>query len=647
MTTQPQAPWRTLPEHRNLEQLKKQAKDLLRDYLANEPTAVAEVGKVERSPKADFVLADAQRVLARAYGFASWTKLKEKVEGIHVGEFCAAAGRGDIARLKELLARNPQLIQMEMSGADERTALHHAVLNRRPEAVRFLMSAGADARKGVYPSREATTPLIIARDRGFDEIAKIVEEAEQHRREDASCPNTTVSPEQDRLNAAIPAGKTDEVIAQLSADPSLIKACDREGASPLHLAAEAGDGKLVEWLLARRANVTRTDLAGRTPLDRAVYGVQPSRDGSLERFRHIAALLRAAGAALSLPAAIALGDAERVLQFHHEEPNLFRPSGTFMPGPLGVAVRHQQYTMMRLLLDLGVDPNERRRVDGLEEEEYSSGDPLWHAVQGGDLEAATLLLDCGADPNANLYASGTPTTTAFGMRNQPMQDLMLTRGGRLMSTSVGLYRRTDHARRLLEGQDLNTIVTDLSGGPTLVEQLLWGGACGGDPEIVRLALERIDWPPDDPRWFNMAVQPLRIWNHGPGFWANNQWPRTYVECFRLILARMDPNVKGRRGQTLLHRVASDGSTWGKEVISAQERTEFATLLLDAGARFDAREELLASTPLAWAARWGRLQLVDLYLARGCPPTEPDAESWATPLAWAKRYGHQAIISRLE
>ena len=39
------------------------------------------------------------------------------------------------------------------------------------------------------------------------------------------------------------------------------------------------------------------------------------------------------------------------------------------------------------------------------------------------------------------------------------------------------------------------------GGETVAEQLLWGAACGGDPEILRMALERVDWPRDDPRWF--------------------------------------------------------------------------------------------------------------------------------------------------
>ena len=67
-----------LPERPNLDQLKKQAKDLLNGILAQSADAIARVPKEEL---AGFALADAQRIIAREYGFASWTKLKDRVEG--------------------------------------------------------------------------------------------------------------------------------------------------------------------------------------------------------------------------------------------------------------------------------------------------------------------------------------------------------------------------------------------------------------------------------------------------------------------------------------------------------------------------------------------------------------------------------------
>jgi ankyrin repeat protein len=80
--------------------------------------------------------------------------------------------------------------------------------------------------------------------------------------------------------------------------------------------------------------------------------------------------------------------------------------------------------------------------------------------------------------------------------------------------------------------------------------------------------------------------------------------------------------------------------------TSDERLAFAAILLDAGARFDVRDTILASTPLAWAARWSCAELVELFLARGASAAEPGAAPWATPLAWAMRYKHDNIAATL-
>jgi hypothetical protein len=68
-----------LPENPSLEQLHKQAKELLAQYRDNDPAAIQRF----RSVKPDLItakLADAQFVLAREYGFESWAKLKHHIE---------------------------------------------------------------------------------------------------------------------------------------------------------------------------------------------------------------------------------------------------------------------------------------------------------------------------------------------------------------------------------------------------------------------------------------------------------------------------------------------------------------------------------------------------------------------------------------
>ena len=61
------------------------------------PAAVAEVQRFERQPDpAAFALSDAQRVLARAYGYESWPKLKAFVDGANVARLAEAVQAGDI-----------------------------------------------------------------------------------------------------------------------------------------------------------------------------------------------------------------------------------------------------------------------------------------------------------------------------------------------------------------------------------------------------------------------------------------------------------------------------------------------------------------------------------------------------------------------
>ena len=74
---------RQWPYRPDFNQFKRQAKELLKAYRAGDANAVAEVQRHEQAPDpAAFALHDAQRVLARSYGFPSWQKLKSYVQTI-------------------------------------------------------------------------------------------------------------------------------------------------------------------------------------------------------------------------------------------------------------------------------------------------------------------------------------------------------------------------------------------------------------------------------------------------------------------------------------------------------------------------------------------------------------------------------------
>src|SRR4030095_13486600 len=166
-------PTRSLRERPDLDQLKRQAKEMLQAFIAGEEHAVAEVNShYRRADQTKFALHDAQLVLARAYGFDSWPKLKAHVDGVTLKRLVDAVRAADLEEVRALLKVRPELAHMSM---DNLQVLHHAVLSRSSEMVRILMQHGANAHDGVYPHREATTPLAIAADRGYDEIVAIIQ----------------------------------------------------------------------------------------------------------------------------------------------------------------------------------------------------------------------------------------------------------------------------------------------------------------------------------------------------------------------------------------------------------------------------------------------------------------------------------------
>ena len=158
-----------------------------------------------------------------------------------------------------------------------------------------------------------------------------------------------------------------------------------------------------------------------------------------------------------------------------------------------------------------------------------------------------------------------------------------------------------------------------------------------------MAMERVDWPQGDARWYGGLIKPLEFWNHWISPWCHHEWDRsTYFTCFKMILERIGPpNRQHRFGTILLHEIVTMG-----DHVTAEERAAFAAAALDAGARLDLRDDLLKSTPLGWACRWGRSELVRLFLERGADPVEADAEPWARPVAWAEKKRHDAVLAIL-
>jgi len=639
MASRKDPPGRTLRDKPDLVQLKRQAKELLQAFAAGETGAAAEVNAhYHGANPASFALHDAQLVIARSYGFESWPKLKAFVDGVTVRGLCDAVRAGDIDRVRAMLVVRPELIHLDVSGDDEHRALHHAVLQRQPDIVRLLMEHGADARKGIYPHRDATSPLTIATERGYADIVAIIREQEPRR---SRVPATaTEAPVPADLLDAFQRGDQDAMIASLDAHPSLIRAPEpRSGMTALHLAAANLWDRVGAWLIERGADVGARTTTGHTPLD-LVGCEDETRSPDRSRLStKIVGLLLGRGAERTIRWAIANGDADW-LRTRHREGGLTSqqgPPNAAQHGFVTHAVQSERPDMLALLLELGLDPDERVRVDGLEEVVYSWGEPLRQCAILGQLAMAEILLKHGASANTNVYAGSSAIHEAYAGQNRAMVELLERHGGFVNAGTAGYLGLTERLRRMFEDEAAGRLPAGMvSPGSTVAEDLLTGAAATGNVDLVQMALEHLDWPQGDARWHSNLMQSL-------GRQSDGDRDR-YLRCFQMILERSGVDLPRGSGRTLLHDVAA---AWPRSApMGPAECIGFATILLDAGARLDARDDLLRSTPLGWACRWGRVELVTLLLERGADPVEADAESWATPLAWAEKMNHGAVGSIL-
>jgi ankyrin repeat protein len=652
-------------EHSDLDQLKRQAKELLDAYRSSSPDAIAEVEAYHRiATPEDFALHDAQFVLARSYGFESWPTLKAAVDGVTAGRLHEAVERGDLDTARQLLDRRPEIIDL---GRGETRALHMAVLRRDLAMTSLLLERGANPDGGIWPNRDATSPYVLARDRGYDEITAALDA--ERRRRGARGPGHATEVTR-LLTRAWQSGSESAVVAAFEAHPELADMRPPDGLTMLHRAAGAGALVVMQWLIDHGADVHSKTEQGWTPLDYAATGRGGDWLFDTEKFTRVAALLLQHGAKLSPLSAAALGRWDYLGLVPRDETSerqrASRRSGAGRPGvpandavgvlggakPLGfsldrwpkqdleghgvleAAVKGNQPDVLGRLLDLGLDPDERAQVGHIAEQTWSAGGPLFWAVVLNRIDMARLLLDRGADPNADVFTSGSPAYRAYHGGNPEMIALIERHGGWIHPGQAGYARQTEIARKMLAGEIDPHLVPDDFSGHTVAEQLLWGGASSLSADIVRMALEQVDWAPDDPRWFWM------LWRPVPGHEDYNlQQQHDASECFKLILARCGPHHRaGDSGQTMLHEVIARDHGVG---------VALATILLDAGAHLDVRDTLLDSTPLGWACRWGRVKLVKLLLARGADPVEAGAPPWATPHAWATKMQWPEIAGLLE
>lgn len=132
---------RNLPIRPNLDQLKNQAKDLLRAIRNGDPAAIEEFNK--HYPKSigpgEVKLADAQLALARSYQAPSWARL------VQACKLVDAIWEDDIETVRDLVTKNPHLIHESalVRKSNWGAPMSYAANLGRDEIIQMLRGMGA------------------------------------------------------------------------------------------------------------------------------------------------------------------------------------------------------------------------------------------------------------------------------------------------------------------------------------------------------------------------------------------------------------------------------------------------------------------------------------------------------------------------
>ena len=271
-----------------------------------------------------------------------WISKLSAVLAVAITAWCAgalgapiheAAELGNLGKVKACLARDPKAIDTVDAGG--RTVLARAALSGKKELVEFLLEQGAT----------------------------------------------------EDISAAAIVGHLDKVAAFVKQDNKRLNAKDNGGKAALHWAAFYGQKKVVELLLAEKADVNLLDETGFTPL-------------------HWATMFNKS-------------DVVEVLLANKADMNL--KVQQFGWTPLRLAVIHGHLATAEALLNAGSDPN-------VKDEENS---PLLHnAVIRGKKEMVELLLAKKANVNTKDWEGETPLDEAVEQGNKEIAEILRQHGGK-------------------------------------------------------------------------------------------------------------------------------------------------------------------------------------------------------------------------
>src|SRR5262245_2145715 len=144
---------RSLPRQPHLDVPKRQARELLKDWRAGKAEAFDRIRgrhpKYQNAGDADlssaaFRLSDAQLIVAREYGFSTWSQMKERISGHSAASALALAIRADDRNtIVQLLRANPNLLHIPLVSGNWGPPMSHAANLGRLEIIKAIAELGA------------------------------------------------------------------------------------------------------------------------------------------------------------------------------------------------------------------------------------------------------------------------------------------------------------------------------------------------------------------------------------------------------------------------------------------------------------------------------------------------------------------------
>jgi ankyrin repeat protein len=291
---------KSLPARPNLEQLRNQAKDLLKSLKSGDPVAVQRFRenhpRLSNTAGTSFSLNDAQLVIAREYGFASWPKLKEHVESLQheTGDpmelLKQAFHANDAPQLRQLLDRYPEFKRKlnDPIGDFDSPAITNV---RTREMLDVLLAAGAD---------------LNAKSRWWAGGFGLLHNAEPGLAAYAIQRGATVD-----VHAAARLGLIGQLRELIATDPTLVHARGGDGQMPLHFASTVETAK---FLLDHGADINARD----------VDHESTAAQWMIRERTEVARYLVQRGCQADLLLAAALGDADLVRKLLDADPGCIR-----------------------------------------------------------------------------------------------------------------------------------------------------------------------------------------------------------------------------------------------------------------------------------------------------------------------------------